>query len=197
MSSDGEDYGDLPDDEDLEQALTQVSQSLPRLDESSSWNRNDDDDEDDGGIASRRPRRGRASVGDKHTEDRHTADEEAAEKKKSKYKIHIPKDATHFATQVVYGTQPEEPSSSPPYRARGAIWKMPKPKQPEPPRKEAPVRFLVSFQFCSDFSNGTRHFESSQCSGTTSLVVLFLKKPLWYLLYQSFGQYLCTCVYLH
>ena len=51
--------------------------------------------------------------------------------KKSKYKIHIPKDGGQFKDQIFTQTQVGLDSS--PSRFRGAVWKRPKPASPPPP----------------------------------------------------------------
>lgn len=64
--------------------------------------------------------------------------ESPANKPKSKYKIHIPRQAV--LPQDIFYTQ-VPPASQSPYRIRGCYWQKPRPQSPSPPasRKEPPV----------------------------------------------------------
>lgn len=157
MLSDGEDYGDFPDDEDLEQVLTQADSARSRSFNQSSPFEDDGQAEDDMGLlaAPNYTGLGKRTIREsKRLEQELLAQQEAAEKrKKAKYKIHVSKDATHLPHQIIDSTQPGEPSSSPAYRARGPIWKKPKEhRKMEPPKTapkaKTPVRiFLTSTVF--------------------------------------------------
>jgi ATP-dependent DNA helicase MPH1 len=59
-------------------------------------------------------------------------------KRKSKYKIHIPRDNALPATMVQYGTQQQDDLDSSPYRIRGAKWKLPKVAATKSPTSRTP-----------------------------------------------------------
>jgi ATP-dependent DNA helicase MPH1 len=148
MRSDGEESATIesdmevrsdPEDYELEQETSQVSQDLPSPQDlahpskrrriSSSLDDDpiedslgDSDSEDDSEFCSSRQKK-RPLARASSEED---GEEVAHEKKKSKYKIHIPRDHTVPAMTIQYGTQiPSHPDSSP-YRIRGAKWMLPK-----------------------------------------------------------------------
>jgi ATP-dependent DNA helicase MPH1 len=134
MSSDNDDYGDIPDDEDFVEAISQVSHNQPfSSSDAGTESPVYDDIVDDDLVVGRRSRSILREDGHERDSREQSTEEQ---KKKSKYKIHIPKIHEHYSKTFVYGTQPDAPLSSPPYRARGPIWKAPKPGLPE----AAPVR---------------------------------------------------------
>jgi ATP-dependent DNA helicase MPH1 len=137
MSSSGEECSDF-EDADTGETLSEASQTLPRRKQSSRPSKrrrsrddsddsiNDfiDDDETENVTRRKRQRRVYTEV-DSMVEDL----EGPTRRKKSKYKIHIPRDPVLPVT-IQYGTQlPSNPDSSP-YRIRGAKWKLPKEAAP-------------------------------------------------------------------
>ncbi|KAF8866441.1 P-loop containing nucleoside triphosphate hydrolase protein [Acephala macrosclerotiorum] len=134
---DEDDYGEF-DEDDLIEALSQASQTLPRLRSSprpAKRRRLSDDIENDE-IEDRRPRRSRESTGS----EVHSSEEESEKSKKKKYKIHIA-DRDVPAAKILGATQAEALPDSSPYRIRGPIYKKPR---PEPPKPRTPPRVTAS-----------------------------------------------------
>ncbi|KAE9381379.1 P-loop containing nucleoside triphosphate hydrolase protein [Stipitochalara longipes BDJ] len=129
---DEDNYGDIAD-EDLIEAFSQASQTLPprpakrrRISEGV--------DNDDGTRGSRRR--------SYSVENGSGVDEETGKsKKKSKYRIHVA-DQEVPAARIIGATQAEAHPDSSPYRIRGPIYKKPRPEPPPPtpPRFTAPLR---------------------------------------------------------
>jgi len=65
-------------------------------------------------------------------------DDTEVRKRKSKYKIHIPRDNAFPTTTVQYGTQQQDDLDSSPYRIRGAKWKLPKVAATKSPTSRTP-----------------------------------------------------------
>ncbi|KAN0122580.1 P-loop containing nucleoside triphosphate hydrolase protein [Hyaloscypha variabilis] len=119
---DEDDYGDIAD-EDLIEAFSQASQTLPphpakrrRISEGI--------DDDDG---TRGARRRSYSVENGSEIDSETG----KSKKKSKYKIHVA-DQEIPAARIIGATQADAHPDSSPYRIRGPIYKKPRPEAPPP-----------------------------------------------------------------
>ncbi|KAE8452193.1 hypothetical protein EG329_001660 [Mollisiaceae sp. DMI_Dod_QoI] len=136
---DEDEYDDIPN-EDLIEAFSQPSQTLPPLPPSPrpakrrriSYGSNDDE------IATPRPRRSRESTGNDIQSDEEVG-EETEKAKKKKYKIHIA-DKNVPATKILGATQAEALLDSSPYRIRGPIYRKPRPEPPKPlpPRVTTP-----------------------------------------------------------
>lgn len=134
MSSDGEDYGDFEDDAFAE-VLIPASQSLPsprkpgrpskrrRISNSDSDSIDSYDDEVEDVDDSDNDMTRRQLSADEDLEERAPR---LVDKKRSKYKIHIPKNNAVPPMQIQYGTQISVNPDSSPYRIRGAKWKLPK-----------------------------------------------------------------------
>lgn len=113
---DEEDYGDISD-EDMINACSQASQTLPPLRRSPQSNLN---------------KRSRVTYGS----DEEGGDEEESAKPKKKYKIHVGVGEVP-AAKIVGATQADGHPDSSPYRIRGPIFRKPR---PEPPTSAAPRR---------------------------------------------------------
>jgi len=126
---DEDDYGDIAD-EDLIEAFSQASQTLPPHPAKRRRISEELDDED----SSRGGRHRSYSVENGSGVDGDTG----KPKKKSKLKIHVA-DQDVPAARIIGATQAEAHPDSSPYRIRGPIYKKPR---PEPPPPSAP-RFVV------------------------------------------------------
>jgi ATP-dependent DNA helicase MPH1 len=125
---DEDDYGNIAD-EDLIEAFSQASQSLPPLSSPRPAKRRRISDETGDNIGTGRRRRSRQSTGSEVSGDE---EEDNARTKKNKYKIHIG-DKEVPAAMILAATQAEALPDSSPYRIRGPIYKKPRPEVTNPP----------------------------------------------------------------
>jgi ATP-dependent DNA helicase MPH1 len=150
MSSSGED-SDGFGNEDLTEELSQPSQTLPvytnysRPSKRRKISTSEDDSIEDfindevSEIATRGTKRGRNGRTSSIKEnDPDEFEDTEVRKRKSKYKIHIPRDSTLPETTVQYGTQQQDDLDSSPYRIRGAKWKLPKMPATKSPSSKTP-----------------------------------------------------------
>ncbi|KAH8792735.1 hypothetical protein BGZ57DRAFT_872251 [Hyaloscypha finlandica] len=134
---DEDDYDDIAD-EDLIEAFSQASQTLPPHPVKRRRISDGADDED----GTRRDRRRSYSVENGSGGDEET---EKSKRKKKKYKIHIA-DQEIPPARIIGATQAEAHPDSSPYRIRGPIYKKPRsePPPPTPPLFTVPPRFSGS-----------------------------------------------------
>ena len=130
MDEDEEDYGDIAD-EDLIEAFSQASQTLPPLSLAMSPHhpkrrRISDASDNESGAGRRRTSRDYTGSGVSEGED-----EENGKSKKKKYRIHVGEKEVP-AAQILGATQAEALPDSSPYRIRGPIYRKHRP-EPEPP----------------------------------------------------------------
>jgi ATP-dependent DNA helicase MPH1 len=129
---DEDEYGDIAD-EDLIEALSQASQTLPPLSLSPrpAKRRRGVSEESDANKDSSNPRRkSRETTGSGGSGD----EEENGKSKKKKYRIHLA-DKDVPAAKIIGATQAEALPDSSPYRIRGPIYKKSRPEPPSPPPK--------------------------------------------------------------
>jgi ATP-dependent DNA helicase MPH1 len=137
---DEDDYGDIAD-EDLIEAFSQASQTLPSLStspRSRKRRRNSEDASSEEQSPIRRRRQTRDSIDSGVSGDEVEEDENSKAKKK-KYRIHIGNDEVP-AARIVGATQFEALPDSSPYRIRGPIYRKPRPEDAKPPVLPAPRR---------------------------------------------------------
>jgi ATP-dependent DNA helicase MPH1 len=134
MSSSGEDFDEFGEEDSIEEP-SQPSQTLPihinysRPSKRRKISASDDDSiedfiDDEVYKSTKRGRKGRTVSIEENSPDEFEDTE--VRKRKSKYKIHVPRDNALPATIVQYGTQQQDDLDSSPYRIRGAKWKLPK-----------------------------------------------------------------------
>ncbi|RDW77086.1 p-loop containing nucleoside triphosphate hydrolase-19 [Coleophoma cylindrospora] len=142
--SDGDEYGDIPD-EDLIELHSQASQQLPSLSRAKKRRRispsSDSDESIDDGRPSRSRRRSRNSA--ESGQDGEPGGEDQR-KKKPRYKIHINEQGCEIPAAIVVGaTQAEAMPDSSPFRIRGPIIKMARPGPPKSPSPK-PLPFTAT-----------------------------------------------------
>ncbi|KAF4638030.1 hypothetical protein G7Y89_g68 [Cudoniella acicularis] len=137
---DEDEYGDIAD-EDLIEAFSQASQTLPPLSRSPEHHPNKrrrlsygTDDDTARRRSSRNSMECSGSGGD---------EEENASSKKKKYKIHIGADEVPRAV-ILGATQADAHPDSSPYRIRGPIYRKPRPDSPTTPRPPKPPLFSAA-----------------------------------------------------
>jgi ATP-dependent DNA helicase MPH1 len=146
MSTSGEDYDEFGEEDVIEEP-SQPSQTLPthttytRSSKRRKISTSEDDSIDDfidDEVYESAPR---GRKGPPVSDDENSLDEfedTEVRKRKSKYKIHIPRDSAIPATTVQYGTQQRDDLDSSPYRIRGAKWKLPKVTATKSPPSRTP-----------------------------------------------------------
>jgi ATP-dependent DNA helicase MPH1 len=145
MSS-GEDYDEFGKEAFIEEP-SQSSQTLPthtnysRLSKRRKISTSEDDSiedfiDDEVYKSATRGKKGRPVLIEENSLDEFEDTE--VRKRKSKYKIHIPRENALPVTTVQYGTQQQDDLDSSPYRIRGAKWKRPKIAATKSPSSRTP-----------------------------------------------------------
>lgn len=166
MGSSWEDFDEFGEDDSLE-GPSQPSQTLPVHREFSRPSKrrriggsDDDSDSIEDFINDGNYEKGAEGKGGRHASTGQDSLDEFEQtevrKKKSKYKIHIPKDNALPATMVQYGTQQQDNLDSSPYRIRGAKWKLPKVAGTKSPPAKTPISKKAKSQTLLD-GNGSFH----------------------------------------